>query len=371
MGSREGRIVRWLYKIWSGYDGFRPNQIPRRLAPGGELNLGWARYADVAEPGDDVWVWFYGPGSFIPGVYVKGIAESIDPVAQQLVLQTQRWSATGPLTSATENAMLAPIVAPRGRQVFVLPEDFRRFDQCTATLPGATSCASRQCDFCTYWDQLPVIRKEHVRTPSLLKREVIAFAPGYWVVATRSFVWKEPARTRPGVKRSTNLFYRFKVGEAALAYPLAKGMVRALAKRGHIEADAIVPIPLSPEKVKLGEIHRTRLLAEALSGLINVPVIEALELTAPKGKRASLNAGESPYQFRMGYASLLAVDARKLLSATKIILVDDVCTNGNTLAASIKALRAAGVRGDVVAATAGQMTILDAVADERGLFKNA
>ncbi len=371
MDDGKGRIVRWLYKIWSGYDGFRPNRIPSRLGAGGELNLGWALYADVAEPGDDVWVWFYGPGTPIPGVYVKGIAESIDPVGRQLVLRTQDWSATRPLTSAAENAVLKLIVAPRRRQVFVLPEEFRRFDQCTATHPGAPSCASRQCDFCTYWEQLPIIRKEHVRTPSLLRREVIAFAPGYWVVASRSFVWRESARTRLGVRRSSDLFYRFKVGEAALAYPLAKGMVGALAKRGHIEADAIVPIPLSPEKARAGEIHRTRLLADALSNLINVPVTEALELTAPKGKRASLNAGESAYQFRRSYASLLAVDARRLSSAAKVILVDDVCTYGHTLAASIMALRGASVRANIVAATAGQMTILDAVADERGLFKSA
>jgi len=86
--------VKWIYKIWSGYDGFRPSRIEARLRPGGELNLGWAKYADVAEPGDDVWVWFYEANRFTAGVYVKGIVESIDPVKQQLVLQTQEWNAT-------------------------------------------------------------------------------------------------------------------------------------------------------------------------------------------------------------------------------------------------------------------------------------
>jgi hypothetical protein len=361
--------MRWLYKIWSGYDGFRPSRIPERLASGGELNLGWALYADVAEPGDEVWVWFYGPGSYKPGVYVKGIVESIDPVAKRLVLQTQEWHSSQPLTEPHENEVLALIVAPRRRQVFVLPEDFRRFDECTATQPAASSCKAKKCDFCTYWEKLPVIRKEHVNTPPLLQGKVTAFVPAFWVVATRSFVWREPERQRLGVKRTTSMFYRFKVGEASLAYPLAKGMVAGLAKHNLIEADAIVPIALSPEKLSAKEIHRTRLLAEALSALIKVPVVEALELTAPKGKRASKNAGESAQQFRRSYASLLKVDEARLDGMRRIILVDDVCTYGNTMAASIQAMRASSVAADVVACTAGQMTVLDAVADERAVFK--
>jgi hypothetical protein len=47
--------------------------------------------------------------------------------------------------------------------------------------------------------------------------------------------------------------------------------------------------------------------------------------------------------------------------AEKIILVDDICTHGNTMAASIKALRAASVDADVVATTAVQMTIATAM----------
>ncbi|MGY1728359.1 ComF family protein [Geodermatophilus sp. SYSU D01062] len=360
--------MKWLYKIWGGYDGFRPSQIAARMLPGDELNLGWAKYADVAEPGDDVWVWFHEGNRFTPGVYVKGIVASIDPVAQQLVLRTQEWDASHPLTTPDENAVLAAVVAPRNRQVFVLPEDFRRFDLCTAHLPGASSCAARLCDHCTHWASLPQIRPTHVYMPELIEDDYSAFAPAYWVVANRSYGWNNTYRLRAGITATTQMFYRFKTGEAELAYPLAKGMVAALAKRRLLEADAIVPVPLSPEKIAAKEIHRTLLLSESLSRLIQVPVIDGLALMAPKGKRASQNAGESPAQFREDYSALLAVSP-DLASLERIIIVDDVCTRGNTLAAVGTALRSAGVDAELVAATAGQMTVQRAVADDRALFR--
>ncbi len=362
--------MRWLYKIWSGYDGFRPAQIPARLKSGGELDLGWAKYADVTEPGDDVWVFFYEGNRFTAGVYAKGIVESIDPVAHRLVLQTQDWNADVPLTTPEENDFLLRVVAPRGRQVFVLPDDFRRFEGCTAAMTGAASCAARQCDYCTQWPKLPVIKPPQVHTPHLFRSEVKAFAPAYWVIASRSFAWNRSSSLRTGIHATTKMFYRFKTGEAALAYPLAKGMVAALAKRGLLEADAIVPIPLSPEKATAKEIHRTRLLAQSLSRLIKVPVNEGLLLTSPKGKRAAQNSGQSFAQFRKEYTAALSI-APKLAAYSRVILVDDVCTFGNTMAAVVQALRAAGVAAELVVATAGQMTVRDAVRDDKALFKGS
>ena len=36
--------MKFLYKVWSNYDGFTPAEIPARQLPGGLLRLGWARY---------------------------------------------------------------------------------------------------------------------------------------------------------------------------------------------------------------------------------------------------------------------------------------------------------------------------------------
>jgi hypothetical protein len=361
--------VRWLYKIWGGYDGFRPSQIEHRMLPGGALELGWAKYADAVVPGEEVWVWFYEGTRFTPGVYAKGVVKSIDPLAEQVVIDTQHWATTQPLTSPGENALLANIVAPRYRQVFVLPDTFRQFDACTATLPSAPSCAAHQCDYCSFWRRLPQISRRHVSTPDLLVGRISAFAPAYWVVAPRSFAWNASTRLLPGVRRTTEMFYRFKTGEASLAYPLAKGMAASLVRNNAADGDAIVPIPLSPDKVKAKEINRTRLLSDALSGLTQVPVVDALKLTTPIGKRVAINAGLSDAAFRTRYVEYLDVDASQLSEADRIILVDDVCTRGNTLFAVIRALRKQGIKAEISVSVAGQMTIRAAVRNDGALLR--
>lgn len=205
--------------------------------------------------------------------------------------------------------------------------------------------------------------------PPLVSGRVKAFVPAYWVIGRRSFVWRKSARIRPGVRQSSEMFYRFKTGEAALAYPLAKGMAQALASRKLLDFDVIVPVPLSPDKLALGEIHRTLLLAKSLSALTRKPVWEAIKLSAPKGKRSSLAAGDPPAQFRRDYAKLLQIDVGKLTGADTILLLDDVCTEGNTFSATVGAMRAAGVTSKIVVASAGQMTIRRAVRVDGAVLK--
>jgi hypothetical protein len=63
--------VKYLFKINSGFDGFTPSQIPTRQRDG-QLTLGWPRYIEALEPGDEVWVYFLGRHRFTPGVYAIG-----------------------------------------------------------------------------------------------------------------------------------------------------------------------------------------------------------------------------------------------------------------------------------------------------------
>jgi predicted amidophosphoribosyltransferase len=76
--------------------------------------------------------------------------------------------------------------------------------------------------------------------------------------------------------KTDELFRRFKAGEKNLAFPLALGMHEALVARGLESVDAIVPVPLSPDKVAAGEIHRTLLLARELGRQLGVPVRQLL-----------------------------------------------------------------------------------------------
>ena len=69
--------MRFLYKIYSGYDGFQPNQIENRM-DGNNLILSWKHYIDVVQKGWNCWVYFMGAGNFENGVYIRGTVEQVD-----------------------------------------------------------------------------------------------------------------------------------------------------------------------------------------------------------------------------------------------------------------------------------------------------
>src|SRR5207249_2409070 len=123
----------------------------------------------------------------------------------------------------------------------------------------------------------------------------------------------------------------FKAGERNLAYPLALGIYQALRARRLLEFDCIVPIPLSPDKAATNEIHRTRLLADELSPLVDAPVEDLLSLKAPISKRRlRTDQGYTANQYERKYYETLAVDPR-VSSFERLLLLDDVSTEGSTV----------------------------------------
>ena len=191
--------------------------------------------------------------------------------------------------------------------------------------------------------------------------QVAAYAPAYWVVPPRAFLTRDDVAA--GIRNTTDLFKSFKAGRGALAFPLALGIYEALRSRGLVgEYDAIIPVPLSPEKAKRGENHRTRLLAAELSQWLGAPVAEWVTLSGNVSKRALVSQGYTAAEFEAIYTSRLVV-ARDLQGASRVLLVDDVCTHGSTLGVIAKALRVVEPRVEVVSATAGQMVVRAVVAD--------
>jgi predicted amidophosphoribosyltransferase len=302
--------VKFLYKIWSGYDRFTPRQIPKRFHRRRILSLGWDRYIDSVEEGHEVWVYFYGPRVAPFGVYAKGFVQSIDPDSNRVALRVRDFSVDEPLTDATTTDRIAGIIKARGLQVFVYPEVWDTPPECNVDLT-AESCHGRQCESCATWKRLPLIEKNAHVPPKRFPEAAKAFAPAYWVIPSRCYLHQDGRRIAPAVERTSELFYRFKAGEANLAYPLALGMYHALRKRRLLEFDCIVPIPLSPDKAAKNEIHRTRLLAEELEPLLDARVEELLELTEPISKhRLRIQGGLTANQFERLYYETLSVDSR-------------------------------------------------------------
>jgi hypothetical protein len=352
--------LKFLYKINSRYDGFQPARIPERLEADRELRLAWDRYVESVEEGSEVWVYFKGPHNFEPGIYVRGLVASIDVDGAEVMLGDLKYSTDTPLSDVGDPATtghIALAVAARGRQVFPLPQEFEPVEDCTIAVPGAESCLERRCRWCATWKALPRIGRGELGSPDRLRAELEAFVPAYWVIAPRTDLWYESWRVRPGIRRTSELFYRFKNGEEALAYPLALGMYESLRKRDLLEFDAIIPIPLSPEKERAKEIHRTLLLANELSLLLRVDVADALELKKSISKRKMrVSAGA----FESAYWEALYADS-SVSELERVLLVDDVCTNGSTLAVAFDEIVRVGGDCEVVASTAGQMTVRSAV----------
>lgn len=352
--------LRFVYKINSGYDGFRPARIPERLQPGNLLRLGWTNYLDVVETGAEVWVYFHGPQRFDNGVYVKGIVRSIDRQQQFVMLRVREHSTRTPLTDADMSAQVAAVVAQRYRQVFLLPTELVPIPICEIA-GSATTCRNRLCDECPIWKEFPVIDPRDVLRPPRVGSEVSAVVAAYWVIPARCYLNAEHKTARRGVRRVSEQFYRFKVGAESLAYPLALGMFTALRDEGLVEFDAVVPIPLSPEKETRGEIHRTRLLSHELARLLGLRAVEALSLDQPISKRA---LGLSPAQFEARYRQALIVSP-EVSRYQRILLVDDVATRGSTLGVASARLREVNPKTGIVAVTAGRMILKDSVRSER------
>jgi predicted amidophosphoribosyltransferase len=345
--------VRFVYKINSGYDGFTPQRIPDRLRAGRRLNLGWRRYLENVDRGDEVWVYFHGPRVRHDGVYVKGRVERVSLKRQTVVLSVRKYSTADPLTDMATSRRIAEAVATKYRQVFILPLERIGGLPCTVDF-GAETCEKHLCKLCVTWRHLPVIDRADYWWPVRLPEAFHAFVAAYWIVPSRCAWGKR--HIGPGVRKATTVFYRFKMGERALAYPLALGVSKALRRSRLSGFDAIVPIPLSPHKARAGELHRTRSLARELAGVIGVRKVELLTLKRSISKRQLLSRGRSPSYFESRYYDALRA-SRRARRFRNILLVDDVCTEGRTLACALRRLQEANPGCRVSAATAGQMIL--------------
>jgi predicted amidophosphoribosyltransferase len=358
--------MKFVYKIHSGYDGFQPRRIPERLRAERLLPLGWLRYLDAVEEGWDVWVYFLGPHSFEPGVYIKGTVQQIDLEQSTVWLRVDEHRTDRPLTHAAVNRRIAELLK-RYQQVFIYPTEWESPPQCNIA-STVESCVNRRCHECSLWSNLRRIDpNEYSYPPYIFDGDapcVAALVPAYWVIPARCYL--KTSRIAASIQQTDEIFERFKFGEERLAYPLALGMFEAMREQGFGRMDALVPIPLSPNKEAAGELHRTRRLAQELARLLDAEVVELLRLRYPISKRAYLNSGHTPSEFHQAYCEALEI-VTSPVGFRNVLLIDDACTHGHTLRAVTARLRDAGFLGSLFAATAGQMILKGVVRDESGL----
>lgn len=347
--------MKFLYKIHSGYDGFRPAVLPDRMK-NGRLQLGWRHYIDVVESGWECWLYFHGPHRFDNGVYAKGIVDDIDIDGGTVTLRVLRYHTDKPLTTRATSALVAEAVTTRYRQVFLWPEDLELTPHC-----NITSCATRLCGECSTWKNQALIVEGQSAIPSRLRNSIYKdVVAAHWIVPSRCYA----RDVRAEIRSLTRRFTEFKLGEMAYAYPFALSMFEQLERRGLLAFDYVVPIPLSPDKVEKGEKHRTRELAKELSRLLGVRLREMLKLSSNVSKRRMQKEGCTIPQFERKYRSSLQASVPN--NASCILLVDDVMTRGSTIAQALDAIGEQKPLAEVVVVTAGQMIVKEVVVDDQG-----
>lgn len=145
-----------------------------------------------------------------------------------------------------------------------------------------------------------------------------------------------------------DLLHAFKFNNARyLKHPLALLMRDALPKVIIDEISVIVPVASSKKRIKDYGYNQAMLLAKELSHLINKPVRDILEKSSGGSNMYQLNKEERRKNIRGLYS------ASGTLSGETVLLVDDICTTGETLRAVSRILKKAGA-GKIYALTAAR-----------------
>jgi ComF family protein len=125
-------------------------------------------------------------------------------------------------------------------------------------------------------------------------------------------------------------------GLRAAARPMGR-LVAATWRRQGLSASAIVPVPLHQVRQKERGYNQSVLLARALGDTVGVTVLEkGLIRLRPTPPQVGLSARERLANMRGAFQG--SAD----LSGKSLILLDDVCTSGATLAACAEAVAQAG-----------------------------
>lgn len=139
----------------------------------------------------------------------------------------------------------------------------------------------------------------------------------------------------PVSKLIHNLKYN---GAFALANPLASLMAEAWGA-WHMPIDVVLPIPLHAERERKRGYNQSTLLARAFCQRVGVPFAEdVLQRTRFTTPQVGLSAVDRLKNVQNAF------QADRSVLGKRVLLIDDVCTTGATMAAAANALYAAGAQ---------------------------
>ncbi len=135
-----------------------------------------------------------------------------------------------------------------------------------------------------------------------------------------------------------------------LAVPLARLIAHDLA---HLSIDYVMPIPLSPSRLRSREFNQSLLLAQQIGRVCAVPyLIDAMIRIRETPPQVGLSRKERDQNIKGAFH----VTTPNAIKARRILLIDDVYTTGATVKEGARMLMQAGAQ-DVVVATVARMVL--------------
>ncbi len=204
--------------------------------------------------------------------------DAIDLDANEVWLRVREHDTQAPIIPQETSQVVAQVVAPRYRQVFLWPDEKTIAPNC-----NLTACKEGRCDDCETWASMRLIERGHAKPPERLRRsEYEDVVPAHWIVPKRCY----ESRVVREVEELTARFTDFKLGEMAYAYPFALAIFEQLRRRELLHFDYVVPIPLSPDKAERDERNRVLELAKKVGKLPVRPMLDRANTRYLQGKNA-------------------------------------------------------------------------------------
>lgn len=134
------------------------------------------------------------------------------------------------------------------------------------------------------------------------------------------------------------LLYELKYyGNRQVGFVLGQCMATEMKASGFFEGiDALVPIPLHPQKLQKRGYNQSKVLAEGIASVVEIPIVPDWLI---RNQYTDTQTHKSQYERWMNVNEVFVCNEPHHMEGKHILLVDDVFTTGATIVACADALK--------------------------------